>query len=103
MIEHFKALQLTVVELPIEFEEECPLYRAYLKELPFLAGEGNSKQVMYRRLMEKYQIYVETQREAQRQEQEEEMTSALLSVSDLMKYYDGETFDGFSYDFSRDK
>jgi len=88
--------------LPIEFEGEVPLYRAYLRELPFLAGEGNSKQVMYRRLMEKYQIYVETQHEAQKEEQEE-MTSALLSVSDLMKYYDGETFDGFSYDFNQDK
>ena len=98
MFEQFAALQLTVVELPIEVTEERLVYRAYLRELPFLAGEGSSKKDMYRQLMEKYQEYVESQ---EPEESTEEMTSSLLSLDQLLKYYDGEVFDGFEIDLDK--
>ena len=98
MFEQFNDLQLTVVELPIEVNETEIVYRAYLRELPFLAGEGSSKKAMYRQLMEKYEEYVASQ---EPEEATEEMTSSLLSIDQLMKYYDGEVFDGFEIDLDK--
>lgn len=48
---------------------------------------------MYRQLAEQYQEYVALN---QMEDKEEEMTSSLLTADQLLKYYDGETFDGFS-------
>lgn len=94
----FEELNLQVVELPIEFEANRPIYRGYLREMPTITGEANSKQALYRQLLEQYQIYFD-QRQAQRLEEEkEEMTSTLLNYEDLLKYYDGESFDGFEWE-----
>lgn len=89
----FAEVQLTVVEQPIEWVDELPLYRGHLKELPFITGEGSSKKAMYRQLAEQYQEYAALN---QVEDKEEEMTSSLLTADQLLKYYDGETFDGFS-------
>lgn len=90
----FADVQLTVVEQPIEWVENLPLYRGHLKELPFITGEGPSKKAMYRQLAEQYQEYVALNQVEE--EKDEEMTSSLLTADQLLKYYDGETFDGFS-------
>lgn len=100
MYEQFEQMNLTVVELPIEVVANQPIYRGYFRELPFLTGEGHSKVALYRQLMENYQQYAQQYR-AVEEEKSEEMTSSLLSVEDLLKYYDGETFDGFAYDFQQ--
>ncbi|BBM19910.1 hypothetical protein [Enterococcus malodoratus] len=89
----FAEVQLTVVEQPIEWVNDLPLYRGHIKELPFLVGEGPSKKAMYRQLAEQYQEYAALN---QVEDKEEEMTSSLLTADQLLKYYDGETFDGFS-------
>ena len=62
-----------------------------------LQAEGGSRKDVYRQLAEAYQIYWEKHQ----QTEEEEMTSSLLSLDELLKYYDGETFDGF--DISMDE
>ena len=89
----FAEVQLTVVEQPIEWVEDLPLYRGHLKELPFITGEGPSKKAMYQQLVAQYQEYAALN---QVEDKEEEMTSSLLTADQLLKYYDGETFDGFS-------
>lgn len=91
--ELFDDVHLTVVEQPIEWAENLPLYRGHIKELPFITGEGPSKKAMYRQLAEQYQEYAVLN---QTEDKEEEMTSSLLTPEQLLKYYDGETFDGFS-------
>ena len=91
----FEALHLRVVELPIEFTQSGPLYGAYLRELPFITAQANTKQQVYRQLLEQYQAYAQTQQT--KEEEEVEMTSSLLNYEDLLKYYDGETFDGFEW------
>jgi len=91
--EIFAEVHLAVVEQPIEWVNELPLYRGHLKELPFITGEGPSKKALYRQLAEQYQEYAALN---QVEEKEEEMTSSLLTADQLLKYYDGETFDGFS-------
>lgn len=98
MRQQFDQLNLRVVELPITFVGDQPVYAGYLRELPFMTAEASSKQQLYRQLLEQYQAYAETQLAKQAQaEEQEEMTSALLDYSDLLKYYDGETFDGFEW------
>lgn len=95
MYEQFNEMHLQVMELPVEFVEDKPVYAGFIRELPFITGEGNSRKAMYRTLMEKYQEYVESQ---ETEESTEEMTSSLLSMDQLLKYYDGEVFDGFEID-----
>ena len=89
----FADVHLTAVEQPIEWTGNLPFYRGHLKELPFITGEGTSKKVLYRQLAEQYQEYAALNLV---EEKEEEMTSSLLTADQLLKYYDGETFDGFS-------
>ncbi|MBM7711998.1 hypothetical protein [Enterococcus xiangfangensis] len=91
--EIFAEVQLTVAEQPIEWVDGLPFYRGHIKELPFITGAGPSKKAMYRQLAEQYQEYVALN---QVEDKEEEMTSSLLTADQLLKYYDGETFDGFS-------
>ncbi|GCF94388.1 hypothetical protein NRIC_22790 [Enterococcus florum] len=88
--ELFQEMNITVIELPVEIVENRPIYSAFLRELPFIAEEAATKKELYRRLMENYQSYVALQPE------EEKQTSLQLTPKQLMKYYDGETFDGFS-------
>lgn len=97
--QQFAALRLTVVELPTEVEADVPIYRGFIRELPFLAAESHSVQALYRRLLEVYQEYAEEQlaAQAEAEEEAETMTSALLSYEELLKYYDGESFDGFEH------
>jgi len=61
--------------------------------LPTIQGEGTSRQAVYRQLAEAYAAYLAQLREVN--EAQEEMTSSLLSTEELLRYYDGETFDGF--------
>ena len=89
--EVFEEFQLTVVELPIEFVDDLPVYRGHLKELTFLSAEASSRK-LYQQLLQAYLLYRE---ENQAVVEEEEITSSLLSTEQLLKYYDGETFDGF--------
>lgn len=98
MYEQFDKLNLRVVELPIAFQENQPVYSGYLRELPFITAEASSKKQLLRQLLEHYQAYAETQLAKQSlEEEQEEMTSSLLDYADLLKYYDGETFDGFEW------
>lgn len=89
----FEEAQLHVVELPVEWVEDRPLYQAFIRELPTLQVQGPSRQAVYRQLAELYAAYAAQLRE--RTESTEEMTSSLLTTEELLKYYDGETFDGF--------
>ena len=43
--EVFEEFQLTVVELPIEFVDDLPVYRGHLKELTFLSAEASSRKL----------------------------------------------------------
>ncbi|MEO1768982.1 hypothetical protein [Candidatus Enterococcus ferrettii] len=88
--EIFQELHLSVIELPIEWAAEIPVYSGYLKELPFITGEGHSKKELYRQLIQQYQTY-----RAEQEEEEDEET--LLSAKDFLRYYDGETPDDFSW------
>ncbi|WP_430619221.1 hypothetical protein [Enterococcus sp. DIV0802b] len=89
----FEEAQLQVIELPIEWQENRPVYRDFIRELPTIQGEGTSRQAVYRQLAEAYAAYLAQLREVN--EAQEEMTSSLLSTEELLRYYDGETFDGF--------
>ncbi|XUD30303.1 hypothetical protein IGJ26_003276 [Enterococcus sp. AZ095a] len=44
----FEEAQLQVIELPIEWQENRPVYRAFIRELPTIQGEGTSRQAVYR-------------------------------------------------------
>lgn len=44
--EVFEEFQLTVVELPIEFVDDLPVYRGHLKELTFLSAEASSRKTL---------------------------------------------------------
>lgn len=92
--EWFKAVKLTVIELPIEVIENSLIYTAYIKEIPFISAEAGSLQEVYQKLAEQYAAYRrQHQLEAEEADQE---TKPALSVEELLKYYDGETMDGFS-------
>ncbi|MGM0214403.1 hypothetical protein [Enterococcus sp. AZ109] len=91
--ENFRELHLTVINLPVEWAEEVPIYSGYLKELPFIIGEGNSKKELYRQLLEQYQSY----RDEQQKDEEEAEEETLLSAKDFFRYYDGETPDDLSW------
>lgn len=92
--EDFREVGLTLVELPIEFVDDRPVYRGYIKELPTINAEGASKQKMQQKLATAYQSYREQLlAEAEIQEKEKTMN---LSMEELLRYYDGETFDGFA-------
>ena len=93
----FEEAQLHVIELPISWHAGRLCYSAFIRELPMLQAEGGSRKDVYRQLAEAYQIYWEKHQ----QTEEEEMTSSLLSLDELLKYYDGEAFDGF--DISMDE
>lgn len=94
--EIFKEIQLTVVKLPVEFVEDLPVYSIYIKELPFLSAEAASLKEAYRKLTESYQEY----RETLDSEELEKPEKAELTVAELLRYYDGETMDGFADYFS---
>lgn len=95
MFETFAQLNLHVTEMPVELEDNSPVYRGFLRELPQIVGEGHSRQELYRQLAEGYAAYRQSLIEESR---EEAQTTSLLSAEQLLKYYDGETFDGFSID-----
>ncbi|MDH6363598.1 hypothetical protein M2139_000715 [Enterococcus sp. PF1-24] len=89
--EIFTELNLSVVELPVEMTEDKPHYTVYLREIPTLTGEGFSLQEAYRQLAEKYAAY----REAHKPENTDEVATD-FTLAELLRYYDGETIDGFS-------
>lgn len=91
MYEIFEELNLQVTEMPVEFEEGLPVYRAFIRELPFIAGSGSTRQAVYRQLAEGYQAYAESQLE----EAAEESGNSLLTAEQMLKYYDGEIFADF--------
>ena len=50
--EVFEEFHLTVVELPIEFVDDLPVYRGHLKELTFLSAEASSRKKLYQQLLQ---------------------------------------------------
>lgn len=90
--EVFEEFQLTVVELPIEFVDDLPVYRGHLKRINVSFSGSLFTKKLYQQLLQAYLLYRE---ENQAVVEEEEITSSLLSTEQLLKYYDGETFDGF--------
>jgi len=95
MDEQFDALHLQVVILPIEFDHDLPVYQGFIREFPFISATATSKKDLYRKLLENYQIFAESQLADQ---EEEKTTAELLTIEQLLKYYDGEVFDGFDLD-----
>ncbi len=91
--EYFKEVGLTYIELPIELVDDRPIYQGYLKELPILNATGESRQIMQQKLARSYQIYREQLLAEVEEEKEKTMN---LTTDELLRYYDGETFDGFS-------
>ncbi|MFQ9323002.1 MAG: hypothetical protein ACLR3E_13420 [Enterococcus durans] len=91
--EYFKEVGLTYIELPIELVDGRPMYQGYLKELPTLNATGESRKVMQRKLAKLYQAYREQLLAEVEEEKEKTMN---LSMDELLRYYDGETFDGFA-------
>ena len=92
--EYFQEVGLTLVELPIEFSDDRLIYRGYIKELPIINAEGETRKAMQQKIAGMYQVYRE-QLLAESAEEEKEKTMN-LSMDELLRYYDGETFDGFS-------
>ncbi|EME8129563.1 hypothetical protein MU946_001814 [Enterococcus faecium] len=92
--EYFQEVGLTLVELPIEFSDDRLIYRGYIKELPIINAEGETRKAMQQKIAGMYQVYRE-QLLAESAEEEKEKTMN-LSMNELLRYYDGETFDGFS-------
>ena len=41
--EYFQEVGLTLVELPIEFSDDRLIYRGYIKELPIINAEGETR------------------------------------------------------------
>ena len=98
MFEHFSEIDLHIVELPVEVQDGKPVYQGFIQEFPYMQAIANSKRELNKALMEQYYAYVEDQRKLYAQDLEEEpMTSSLLSYEELLKYYDGEQFDGFEW------
>ncbi len=97
--ESFLELGLHVVELPPEIIDGKLTYKVFLKELPTILGEGPSKLAAYQEMTGRYQSYRENYLllHPELQEKEEE-TTELLTMDQLLRYYDGETFDGFKID-----
>lgn len=88
--ESFKEIGLTVVSYPLVIEEGLPVYAGHLKELPMIAASAHSKQQVINQLSEKYLIYREEHMEVPAEEEDTNLT-----IDELLRYYDGETFDGF--------
>ncbi|MBE9912277.1 hypothetical protein G8B49_13640 [Enterococcus mundtii] len=91
--EYFKEVGLTMVELPVEWVDEQLIYRGLIKELPTINAEANSRIKMQQQLAETYRIYRE---QLLLESEEEKETTTNLTSEQLLRYYDGETFDGFS-------
>ena len=91
--EYFKEVGLTMVELPVEWVDEQLIYRGLIKELPTINAEANSRAKMQQQLAETYRIYRE---QLLLETEEEKETTTNLTSEQLLRYYDGETFDGFS-------
>ncbi|EOH94060.1 hypothetical protein BH747_09500 [Enterococcus villorum] len=97
--EYFKEVGLTLIELPIDWVDDRPVYQGYLKELPSINATGESRKIMQQKLAGMYQVYREQLLVDAEEEKEKTMN---LSMEELLRYYDGETFDGFSI-FSEDE
>lgn len=91
--EYFKEVGLTMVELPVEWVDEQLIYRGLIKELPTINAEANSRAKMQQQLAETYRIYRE---QLLLESEEEKETTTNLTSEQLLRYYDGETFDGFA-------
>ncbi len=91
--EYFKEVGLTMVELPVEWVDEQLIYRGLIKEIPTINAEANSRAKMQQQLAETYRIYRE---QLLLESEEEKETTTNLTSEQLLRYYDGETFDGFS-------
>lgn len=94
--EIFHEVNLNIIELPVELSDDQPHYSAFIKELPFISAEGSSKKEVYQQLAASYQEYVEVHRQPEDElEKTDEEQTSLLSAEQLLRYYDGESFDGF--------
>lgn len=99
MFERFQEMNLHVVELPIRLDEnQLPIYSAFIQEYPFMQASASSKKDLNGALMTIYYQWLEEQKKLSVPYDEQEvMTSSLLSYEELLKYYDGEQFDGFEW------
>ncbi len=93
--EEFLSVGLHVVELAPDFQNETLYYRIFLKELPQLTGEGFSKREAYTKLTQNYLNYRNELVLESDDNQDHPETTTMLSLEQLLHYYDGETFDGF--------
>ncbi len=57
--EYFQEVGLTLVELPIEFSDDRLIYRGYIKELPIINAEGETRKAMQQKIAGMYQVYRE--------------------------------------------
>lgn len=89
----FDEVDLTIVELPVEWIDGKPQYAGFIRELPFIAAEASSLQEVYRQLAIDYDAYRQKHLPV---EAEEETTKETLTLEELLRYYDGETIDGFA-------
>ncbi|MHC5248639.1 hypothetical protein [Enterococcus sp. LJL90] len=89
--ELFKEVDLDVIELPIEMIDGKTQFSAYIRQLPFTAAEGESRQAVFRKLAEAYAIY----RQEHLPKEEDEPEEKQLTIDELLRYYDGETIDGY--------
>lgn len=102
--EHFLAVGLHVVELPPILKDGLLFYQTYLKEIPTLVGEGFSKKEAYRQMTEAYALYRKENMQENPEESSGELeneTTSNLSLEQLLRYYDGEVFDGFKVDLDQ--
>lgn len=56
--EYFQEVGLTLVELPIEFSDDRLIYRGYIKELPIINAEGETRK-RCSKIAGMYQVYRE--------------------------------------------
>ncbi|WP_202622749.1 hypothetical protein [Candidatus Enterococcus huntleyi] len=88
--ESFNEIGLTIVSYPIEIEEGRPVYAGHIKELPMINASAYSRPQFIKELADKYLAYREEHLEEAVEEEETNLT-----IDQLLRYYDGETFDGF--------
>ena len=88
--EVFEEFQLTVVELPIEFVDDLPVYRGHLKELTFLSAEASSRKKLYQQLLQAYLLYRE-ENQAVVEDEKDLALSICLEAAELLELFQWKT------------
>ncbi len=83
--EYFQEVGLTLVELPIEFLDDRLIYRGYIKELPMINAEGETRKAMQQKIAGIYQMYREQLlAESAEEEKEKRWTCPWMSCFVIM-------------------